>query len=80
MAEMMNSLSVGTKIKTIGGFVGVIVRINDDQTMDIDIGVEVPVLVNIVKQGVYANLDIVPQGGYQNNTGSNDNTEDKPSI
>jgi preprotein translocase subunit YajC len=54
MAEMFNSLSVGDKIMTIGGFVGVIMEIdapNDKYLVNIGTD-ENPVNVSIIKNAI----------------------------
>lgn len=58
MQEMMSSLSVGDKIMTIGGFVGTIVEINNDNDrFTINIGSEeIPVNVVIVRNAVRTKL------------------------
>ena len=58
MQEMMSSLSVGDKIMTIGGFVGTITEINNDNDrFTINIGTEEePVNVVIVRNAVRTKL------------------------
>lgn len=58
MQEMMSSLSVGDKIMTIGGFVGTITEINNDNDrFTINIGnEEEPVNVVIVRNAVRTKL------------------------
>lgn len=58
MQEMMSSLSVGDKIMTIGGFVGTITEINNDNDrFTINIGSEEePVNVVIVRNAVRTKL------------------------
>lgn len=84
MKAMISSLRVGNRVKTIGGFVGTIVAVNDsDDTMIVNIGtVDNPVNVSISRLGIYNNMDAQPQ---QMNNGTNDgnsmsNNDDKPSI
>ncbi len=51
--EMMNSLSVGTKVMTIGRMVGKIVQVNDDSTLIVNVGTEdSPTLIVIDKNAV----------------------------
>lgn len=60
--EMMNSIKVGTAIKTIGGFVGVITQINNnDNTFVIDISANADGsnIVKIDKSAVYTVLSPV---------------------
>lgn len=77
MKEMISALRVGSKIKTIGGFVGVIVSMNDsDDTIVINIGSEKdPVNATISRMGIYMSMDTAPtvSNGYNND-------ENKPSI
>ncbi len=58
MQEMMSSLSVGDKIMTIGGFVGTITEINNDNDrFTINVGTEEePVNVVIVRNAVRTKL------------------------
>ena len=58
MQEMMSSLSVGDKIMTIGGFVGTIVEINNDNDrFTINVGSDdAPVNVVIVRNAVRTKL------------------------
>lgn len=87
MKEMISSLRVGNRVKTIGGFVGKIVSVNDsDDTLVINISPDdkTPVNVTISRLGIYLNMDASPQ---QINTGTNvnedsnlANKDDKPSI
>lgn len=58
MQEMMSSLSVGDKIMTIGGFVGTIVEINNDNDrFTINVGsLDAPVNVVIVRNAVRTKL------------------------
>lgn len=53
--EMMANLGVGAKVKTIGGFVGIILAIDDaTNTLEINIGSETaPVLVTLDKAAIY---------------------------
>lgn len=78
MKEMMSSLQIGNKVKTIGGFVGKIVAMNEaDDTLTLNIGTEKePVNVNIARLGVYMNMD-APQNTTTKTGGSG---EEKQSI
>lgn len=78
MKEMMSSLSVGNRVKTIGGFIGKIVSMNSSEDeLVIDIGTEKePVLVRISRAGIYMNMDAQPVNNYNTGTGG----DDKPSI
>ena len=52
--EMMNSLVPGQEIRTVGGIVGVIVAVGDDGLLTINIGTEeAPVIIKLMKEGVY---------------------------
>lgn len=57
--EMMQSVRVGKKIKTIGGFVGEIVSIDDKQgTLELNVGSkEAPVVVVVDKAAIYTVLN-----------------------
>ena len=62
--EMMNSIKVGTKIRTIGGFVGVIKAIDNQQNvfvLDISSNLDGSTLVTIDKGAVY-NVIATPDG------------------
>lgn len=51
--NMMNSLTVGTKIMTIGRMVGVITQVNADNTLIINVGTESnPTYIVIDKQAI----------------------------
>lgn len=58
MQDMMNSITVGDKIMTIGGFVGTITEINTDtDRYTVNVGTEEnPVNVVIVKNAVRSKL------------------------
>ncbi|NLL56557.1 MAG: preprotein translocase subunit YajC [Clostridiales bacterium] len=58
MAEMFNSLSVGDKVMTIGGFVGVITEIdapNDKYIINVG-NEENPVNVTVIKNAIRAKM------------------------
>ena len=58
--EMMNGITVGTKIKTIGGFVGEVKKItNDAFVLDISANNDGSTLVMIDKSAVYTVLEAV---------------------
>lgn len=62
--EMMNSIKTGTKIRTIGGFVGVIKAIDNQQNvfvLDISANLDGSTLVTIDKGAVY-NVIATPDG------------------
>ena len=62
--EMMNSIKTGTKIKTIGGFVGIIKAIDNQQkvfVLDISANLDGSMLVTIDKGAVY-NVIATPDG------------------
>ena len=46
--EMMNSLTDGTKIMTIGRLVGVIVQVNADNTLHVNVGTEAQPTVIVI--------------------------------
>ena len=51
--EMMNSLTVGTKIMTIGRLVGKITQVNADNTLYVNVGTEInPTIIVIDKNAV----------------------------
>ena len=58
MQEMMDSLSVGDKIMTIGGFVGTIVEINkDSDRFVINVGTEdEPTKVTVVRNAIRSKI------------------------
>lgn len=58
--EMMNSLTVGTKIMTIGRMVGKIAQVNADNTLIVNVGTEDnPTLIVIDRQAVGLVLEAV---------------------
>lgn len=62
--EMMNSIKTGTKIRTIGGFVGIIKAIDNQQNvfvLDISANLDGSMLVTIDKGAVY-NVMATPDG------------------
>ena len=62
--EMMNSIKTGTKIRTIGGFVGIIKAIDNQQNvfvLDISANLDGSMLVTIDKGAVY-NVIATPEG------------------
>lgn len=62
--EMMNSIKTGTKIRTIGGFVGIIKAIDNQQNvfvLDISANLDGSMLVTIDKGAVY-NVIATPDG------------------
>ncbi len=58
MQDMMNSITIGDKIMTIGGFVGTVTEINtDNDRYTINVGTEEnPVNVVIVKNAIRSKL------------------------
>lgn len=83
--DMRNSIKVGTKVMTIGGFVGVVAEVDDENNQyTIDVGVEgTPVFVRIDKLGIHSNLDAKAasaaaktQGGSSDDTKSNGEQRD----
>ncbi len=59
--EMMNSITVGTKVMTIGRMVGKITQVNADNTLVINVGSEDnPTLIVIDRQAVGLVLEGVP--------------------
>ncbi|MFW5780572.1 MAG: preprotein translocase subunit YajC [Bacillota bacterium] len=59
MAEMLSSLTVGDKVMTIGGFVGVIVSVEaDNDRYVLNLGTEEsPVNVTVIKNAIRSKLD-----------------------
>ncbi len=60
--EMMNSITVGTKVKTIGGFVGEVKRIdtvNNNFILDLSANGDGSMMVNIDRSAIYVVLDAV---------------------
>ncbi len=59
--NMMNSLTVGTKLMTVGGMVGKIVQVNSDNTLLVNVGTEEsPTLIVIDRKAVGYVLENVP--------------------
>lgn len=78
--DMLSSIRVGNRIKTIGGFVGKVISVNEsDDTLVIDIGSDKPVEVVIARLGIYMNMDAVSAGSNPAGDSANDKPE-KPSI
>ncbi len=74
--QMMNSLGVGSKIMTIGGFVGTIVAV-DGNNFQVDIGVPGnPQVVVIVKNAVRQSLDAPAQQAAVQEKKAEDKKED----
>ena len=60
--EMMNSITVGTKVKTIGGFVGEIKKVDNNAgtfTLDISANGDGSMMVLIDKSAIYTVLEAV---------------------
>ena len=60
--EMMNSITVGTKVKTIGGFVGEVKRIdtvNNNFILDLSANGDGSMMVTIDRSAIYVVLDAV---------------------
>ena len=60
--EMMNSITVGTKVKTIGGFVGEVKRIdtvNNNVILDLSANGDGSMMVTIDRSAIYVVLDAV---------------------
>lgn len=55
--QMMSNLRVGTKIMTIGRMIGVITKMYDDGTLEVDVGtIGNPVIITISRDAIAANL------------------------
>lgn len=55
--QMQNDLRVGTKIVTIGRMIGVITKIYDDNTIEVDVGTPGnPVIITITREAISQNL------------------------
>ncbi|MGI6701554.1 MAG: preprotein translocase subunit YajC [Christensenellales bacterium] len=78
MNALLSSIKPGTKVKTIGGFIGVVVAMNEQEnSVIINIGSDKePVNVKIDKNGIGFNLDMAQ--GVQN-VGAEE-TKEKESI
>lgn len=60
--NMLNSLTVGTKLMTVGGIVGTIQQVNADDTLIVNVGTESnPTLIVIDKKAVGYVLQPAPQ-------------------
>ncbi len=59
--EMMNGITVGTKVKTIGGFVGEVKKVNNEGTFTLDISAngDGSMMVVIDKSAIYTVLESV---------------------
>ena len=78
--EMMNSIKTGTKIRTIGGFVGIIKAIDNQQNvfvLDISANLDGSMLVTIDKGAVY-NVIATPDGVPVSNETAVDNQKEAP--
>lgn len=55
--QMQNELRVGTKIVTIGRMIGVITKLYDDNTIEVDVGTPGnPVIITITREAISQNL------------------------
>lgn len=55
--QMMSNLRVGTKILTIGRMIGIITKMYDDGTLEVDVGTPGnPVIITISRDAIGANL------------------------
>jgi preprotein translocase subunit YajC len=85
MKSMMDSLRVGNKIKTIGGFIATIVSIDSDKDeVVINLGTEKdPVYATITRLAVYMNMDAAVKTPATNSLSDAENDkekEERPSI
>ena len=85
MKNMMDSLRVGNRIKTIGGFIATIVSIDSDKDeIVINLGTEKdPVYATITRLAVYMNMDaaVKTPGADSLSDAENDKEkEERPSI
>jgi preprotein translocase subunit YajC len=56
--RMQDELRPGTRIMTIGRLIGTVERINDDNTLEVDIGTAgAPVVITISREAIGVNLD-----------------------
>ena len=56
--KMQDELRPGTKIMTIGRMIGTVVRVYDNNTLEVDVGTaEAPVIITINREAVGINLD-----------------------
>ena len=56
--KMQDELRPGTKIMTIGRMIGTVVRVYDNNTLEVDVGTaETPVIITINREAVGINLD-----------------------
>jgi preprotein translocase subunit YajC len=61
MSEMLNQLNIGTHIKTIGGLIGVITEVKEDNTLVVNIGLkDIPTYIILDRNAIYQNLDAQP--------------------
>lgn len=55
--QMQNDIHVGTKIMTIGRMIGVVTKIYDDNTLELDVGTPGnPVIITITREAIGSNL------------------------
>lgn len=55
--QMQDAIKVGTKIMTIGRMVGVITKVYDDGTLEVDVGTPGnPVIITITREAIGSNL------------------------
>lgn len=58
--QMMETLTVGTKVKTIGGMIGNVVEVKPDGSLIVNVGTEESATyISIDKLGIYQNLDAI---------------------
>lgn len=58
--QMMETLTVGTKVKTIGGMIGNVVEVKPDGSLVVNVGTEESATyISIDKLGIYQNLDAI---------------------
>lgn len=66
--EMQSQIRVGTKIMTIGRLIGKVVKIYNDNTIEIDIGTDgSPVVIVINREAIGVNLDAQANAGVAKN-------------
>lgn len=79
--NMLNSLTVGTKLMTVGGIVGTIQQVNADDTLIVNVGTEAnPTLIVIDKKAVGYVLQNAPQPAVVDEPAVEEAPQEEPQV
>jgi preprotein translocase YajC subunit len=68
MTEMLNKITIGTHIESIGGLIGVITEVREDNTLIVNIGIQDnPTYITLDRNAIGKNLDYQPVANTKTN-------------